>query len=746
MEPLRKLLSNFAFPDPERLAEETTLSTEPSSGHLPLQQNETVSGPGKSTAPSPAKLLGPPLSPDGSLADRPPFKASLSDQTSLSMIRHGKRRSANRLKSARPSVGSITGDNPWQEDCMSRRSLPDLKVLQWLEQSLDVDALKLQVGLLRAANAQVTWKEIRKRGLDGLPEKSRRWTVPSKARPSQVVSGMVTSVLPKPRPLGLAKYALNPVIDAVDSETGDAAFYVKFGHTSPSVYSPDTPAMITLRRATQEPSPDRSFSPPNGRGNFSRTVSRSEGNILSPVSSHEEWQENVVPKEGKISRVRRPSAPEASPCKISFDLDGALPICDAAANTAFTEISVLPDLAKPNSASRYQRRTSIKITSGTSIHEIIWEDCDSLSDSSGTRTPWTNSSESTEDLGPRRHSVAVGRLQARLERSDESRKLSDSNAADVTAENETDTRNRPLGGLFGWRWGHQIRARASSIGSNRIPAENLEQPIHRLIITEDENLSSHADHVDFFPPLPSRKNSSSWRTPSPKFDAVENVENPASPTTQSLVCPIIPEGLPGQEFRPGRNPSAPADLPRLVPRKGSEVSKSSPNSSRHGRHGSIGSAIGISSHKRRKSADQGINVVKKGRRSSKRHQTSDGNAHEAVSRSKEPLRRHSDHVTVRDQEELVSDRRRSSVQEFIARYEAQSEAAKRWNALGAQRPSAAAGLVKLSRVNTLGGLKEERSAEYRSLLHSSYQDKVKDEQQGSEEPEEENSVSVDWID
>lgn len=752
MEFIQSRLSSFGFDNPAGPIQDTSHS---SFDRTSIPPDDPTLSKHKSTETSPLKLLSPPLSPTSPFNELPPFRPMASDNTSLSMVHQHKHRSQSRRKAHRTSIEDVRSANEDLEGLILCRSLPDLKVMKWLESSPDVLALKTQLNQLSTGSLPRKRTDDLQRGHRQLPRRPRRWTVPLKAQPSQAFSGVVTPLPRVTRTSRQPKPALEPVVDVVEVQKTGTAPYPDFG-PGPHCYSPDTPAMITLRRATRKYSLLQYENERRARSSLGRRASDVGSMLYRSFLSLESKQEvKVEPYEVAFSKTRRPStmsAAEVSRRRVSLEKDQALPVCDPAALTASTEISVFPVLARagtPNPGNDHMRRTSTKIISGNSVHEIIWEDQGSSSghgsDTYASQTPRSNFSAS-EVMPARGSSVVVGRLQAQLQQCDEHRKIIDTPPLSKTHLPDGEANARPLRKLLSWKWGHHNRTRTSSITLTDANVEDGHQPVRQLA-TSEEDLEGHIEHVDFFPPLPSRKNSGCWRTPgSPELNSLQAMENALSPTRPTITRPATGNEEHQNMPKAERNLSAPADLPKAMVHSESTFSRSEAGVGDR-THSPLGSALGISSHARRRSADHGPKLKSGHRTSSRLNQKSERRSSAANPEKTDLTRRYSDSIGHRCQDTSNPASRRSSVQEFIARYEAQNEATTRWIASTARGPTAAGGSGKASRVCTLEGVDEDKPAAYISFRKSSHHGEGKEEVEavdGSEGPED-SSVSVDWI-
>jgi hypothetical protein len=189
-------------------------------------------------------------------------------------------------------------------------------------------------------------------------QQPRRWTLESKAGSTQGIATVVpvNDKLPRLDP------SLEGLIDSMDS-----------------------PAMITLRRATTVGSRNRSattltsFPTPK----FSRNSSSLLAMLINTITGHDEApaQQNarLLPSITILAKSRRPlAAPKGK---------SARPSISASAPPVHTEVTAAaPATAVGNSTAQYNgvRRCSTRYTSGSAVFEVIWdENWDTSSNSSG---------------------------------------------------------------------------------------------------------------------------------------------------------------------------------------------------------------------------------------------------------------------------------------------------------------------------------------------------------------------------
>ncbi|KAK5074964.1 hypothetical protein LTS08_005458 [Lithohypha guttulata] len=165
--------------------------------------------------------------------------------------------------------------------------------------------------------------------------------------------------------------------------------------------SSESPAMITLRRATTRRSPkttELTFFP-------EATFSHEKNGLLSYLvstfsltSAEDERTNHLLPSPRKISKPT------------SVDNDAAHPTMTYPAATVRTELAVDASLSMPGTEQQSQplRRCSTKYISVSTTYEIIWDENDST-------TTGDQSRSSTVDH--RRPSLAVAKLEAQLVRS-----------------------------------------------------------------------------------------------------------------------------------------------------------------------------------------------------------------------------------------------------------------------------------------------------------------------------------------
>lgn len=172
------------------------------------------------------------------------------------------------------------------------------------------------------------------------PQRPRRWTMPMKARPSQVISKTAPINPPMARIRRLNKPALEPVLDAAEISKMDTAENSNHRHEQPS-YTPDSPAMILLRRATTNFPADEYLTDNKRKSSLSGRASQVGAMLFNPVRNSGTMREGLrKSSENQAITNRRRSASDVSKGNISLESDSALPVCDTAAAVACTEVNV----------------------------------------------------------------------------------------------------------------------------------------------------------------------------------------------------------------------------------------------------------------------------------------------------------------------------------------------------------------------------------------------------------------------
>ena len=295
-------------------------------------------------------LLTPPLS-FRSYEDIP-FKPEDTDNVSLSMRKHSRHHRRVRVSCADLRTSTVGQEVPLQ----TSKSLPNLRLAPSLP------SLQPATFRTRASSAPRYGR-------------SRRWTLSSKSASTRCLSTAVHGKGKRPR------------------------------RTIPQ--KRDSPAMITLRRATATRPPSRrisftSFPPPS----FSRSGSSFLSSWLSSLVSNVDYCGNPIVNLD-YNKPRRKSR------AASVDSDTVLPSTSLAAAPVQTEVAVRSSLSlpgKPIETNVPTRRCSTKYFSGNSIYEIIWDE-NVISTTSDDRSPERSITPATD---ARRQSVAMDKLETQL--------------------------------------------------------------------------------------------------------------------------------------------------------------------------------------------------------------------------------------------------------------------------------------------------------------------------------------------
>lgn len=269
----------------------------------------------------------------------------------------------------------------------------------------------------------------------------------------------------------------------------------------------ESPAMITLRRATNNPTPRKSeitfFPEP--------TFSHEKNGLLSYLISTFSRASTLNGIATGIIDNRRHSSRSAS-----VDINTPNGTVTLPAATVCTETTVDASLTIPGAmqGSFARRRCSTKYTSGSTVYEIIWDENDSIS---------TGDDSSRQSLGNRRRSsLAVLTLEAQLSRSKQSsrresqassRRTHQSSVRSVDMFPEQVLTIGKLDAVFP-RLLHKTglrdlpRSRASRQRRNTVCSITVEEAKPQTVVdgASGGNKPSMSG-IDFFPPLRSRKDS-----------------------------------------------------------------------------------------------------------------------------------------------------------------------------------------------------------------------------------------------
>ena len=388
-----------------------------------------------------------------------PFKAKDDDQVSLSMTtRHKSHRRLSRAclsdQDVRlPSTEPVTTPGPRRS-----QSLPALRVRP------------KKKGMRRVSLARA--------GSGRSDKRSRRWTLPSKSAPTKCIAHTVPTIsisVPKKSKKNLKKMTIN---------------------------ENDSPAMITLRRATTVSTPRKmslTFFP---EPKFERSRTGFLSTFLSIVTGSEG---NPALSFSEIYRqdTRRSSR------TASVDSGKAQPHDSGSAPTVCTEVTGMePRLSIPGQADAVtsRRRCSTKFISAGSVFEVIWDENGQSSSSAGGTPP----SAPKTVIDNRRRSVAVEQLETQLFKAvAQSRRKS-------LAANQQLSRSSSIASQVPRPRGQTVRellafnfSQPTSDGlfdfrpKSRSPSKAVTpiKPSLRATIPDDEQVPLG---VEFFPPLRSR--------------------------------------------------------------------------------------------------------------------------------------------------------------------------------------------------------------------------------------------------
>ncbi|KAK5075899.1 hypothetical protein LTR70_009878 [Exophiala xenobiotica] len=333
---------------------------------LPSYVNVSLSGDDTSNK---SPLLTPPITPLS--AEDVPFRAADDDNVSLNM-RKGKHTLAKNKKQSRQSRPQ-RGGHAYSSEISKLDSFGDTDLV-WSKPM----ALVHRISSVSVSRGSVKTAASPRGGVDG--KRVRRWTLPSKST---------------------ATRGLTPLRSTVKQATLGS--------------SRESPAMITLRRATTNRSPQRNeltFFPEPKFGNernglLSYLVSTFTVTNLADMAA-------PLFADGKRSRTN------------SVGSDGAHPTLTYPAATVCTETTVEPNIAHPGhlAPKPSSRRCSVRYVAGDSSYEVIWDENDSLTTSQGSSRP---------SVTDRRASLAVMKLEAQLARSGPSTRRSSAESADSSS-------------------------------------------------------------------------------------------------------------------------------------------------------------------------------------------------------------------------------------------------------------------------------------------------------------------------
>lgn len=390
-------------------------------------------------------LLSPPV--PANCFDSPPFKPATSDQTSLSMKNRRQRRNRRHREGLdRASTGdtqerSRSVPSPRLRNRLASTSVPDLQnetTSQPFPSAAGQLLMRQQLRAIHMAHQKDTLArsaETRRRA--SLPQRRRRWTMPSKATSTRVVSEAHTPITTT----AILSSNDQPDTSRSKSEAGDApqsrlssSWQGDSISSVPSVV--ETPAVITLRRATVQrgPSPVSrraslrpnaivSFPPPK----FNRTTSAYFSSLFG-LNSARDPSKNDEPVQTSVRQSSWSTGQDSnsSTQRASVSADRVHLTSNTTVIPAFTKVEFIP-LSQAHAEQQElvalsARRCSTTIVSGSSVHEIIWDE--NISSSGGSTSP-ENSRRASRSNGSidhpphhRQQSVLVEKLESQLRHSD----------------------------------------------------------------------------------------------------------------------------------------------------------------------------------------------------------------------------------------------------------------------------------------------------------------------------------------
>ncbi|KAL9107702.1 MAG: hypothetical protein Q9227_007417 [Pyrenula ochraceoflavens] len=361
------------------------------------------------------QLLSPPISEKD--FDIAPFKPNSSDTTSLSQISHKRgRRKRRTSKSAHASTTSLRNQKLEASNVLQHaHSVPNIRPNKRAKASTITSTQRYQ---MPATDTTFRSSAAHRRNSSS----SRRWTLPTKTRPSRVVSGKLalkphfikastaTTVV---QPMSIELPTKNGIISvadipqlAVPSTSGPES-----QSWSATVTTLETPAMITLRRATmsqgtavdsEEPTAfgldesRRSSFPSHTAATFGRLLGRGS---LQALDQEQRSKENS-PGNSSSSRTSKSSAGSRSPsCRLSVTSNNVQPPSSTTAPLALSNVSITLPIQdnEPETGYRGSRKLSTtKIFAGSTLQEIVWEDYTSSSSEPATEAQSSHSRSSAE--------------------------------------------------------------------------------------------------------------------------------------------------------------------------------------------------------------------------------------------------------------------------------------------------------------------------------------------------------------
>lgn len=527
-------------------------------GQNPLRGLQLPTSPRIISPPDP-HLLSPPISEKD--FDIPPYKATDSDRTSLSMISSKSHKGRGKWPPAKGHASSseaLLRGHASERGASRSCSLPDLKHIPGVEggSELSTDQLIAYRSDRSYSDSKGSdWSQASSpHRLHASGARSRRWTLPSKTQ--------ITPAISKPKAQSAAKVKHIPII--VES-SGDAVHpKVERGEileTNPlqelsrltrrtSTFSPDTPAMITLRRATagqQTLGPSSGLAPTvkvqqnmSGHRSSLETTGRLFEQLLKVcavkfsnqsirLKDSTETSPTESPSPDSLDHIPSPSRRRFILSKLDTKDIGAISHAAEAVITHIEFSRTFP-IQSEGLDSTIRRRTSTKVLTGSNTHEIIWED--EHDSKSNSRTPSSSGSSRSpskilKKISFRSHrqgSSAIEALDATLKKAGNcSRRLSttlaqqsESRRPSEASEIHPKPERRTIQSVFGKDWYSDNRQNfqvQSSETQGLLRQHDQTRPNGHTAITSNTKSDSGQTQVFFFPPLPNRAESGLWKSP-----------------------------------------------------------------------------------------------------------------------------------------------------------------------------------------------------------------------------------------
>jgi hypothetical protein len=574
--------------------------------------------------PSPTLLRPPDLI---ECHEKVPFKPGSEDQTSLSMKKFPRGRRRHRWEGLnRASTGGARLESqsvPPRH--ASRRAIsisePDLRhVVTSLfgpptEGQLFARQQLSAFSIPHRSDISVRSVETKRRA--SLPYRKRRWTMPIKSTSTRFLSETpmpiaTTAILASKEP----KTSRSKSAGLATSQSNDSTSCQ--GETDLGTGVCETPAVITLRRATVKTGPStlarRASLRPNAivsfpTPTFDRTTSAYFSSLFG-LKSTRDPSKNDEPIQTSIRQASWNTGEDvkASTQKASVTADSCHIHSNGTAIPAFTKVEFLP-LSQAHAEHQAflalsSRRCSTTIVSGSSVHEIIWDE--NISSSGGSCSP-----ETTEQMmvptdqiykasHHQRQSALVEKLEGQLRDSDyrnQSWGISNLRESGTLAGQRECAQSKPQK-LTPWSTGRMTdtdRSLQDSCSRTLRPAlkPTIWVSASEALVTRQEAGSfppPDGEVVDFFPPLENTVSStrrSSLTDPRCSQRQVKHVmiEQPLV----TLIQDAVPFAEPWGEGQ-GKSRCASSHPPHM---RKSHL----PN-----RHSTMGTAIGQSAHVRRRSS------------------------------------------------------------------------------------------------------------------------------------------------